>query len=155
MLTCPFHSEPIGRGDRGPSPGPAPAAHALVKICSVSRSSWRTCPKVNARRKVPRVEGAMTRWPCTWLVAPQRSRSASSMQSPPASMVWTRVSSLRPGRAGLLAQVDQRIGGLLDAQPLGQRGRQQQARIGHRMDVVKQLSSWSRLWQDRIEKAPC
>jgi hypothetical protein len=28
------------------------------------------------------------------------------------------------GRAGLLAQVDQRIGGLLNAQPLGQDGRQ-------------------------------
>src|SRR6266498_4157672 len=37
----------------GPSPGPAPAAHALVKSCSVSRSSWRTCPKVKARKKVP------------------------------------------------------------------------------------------------------
>jgi hypothetical protein len=29
----------------------------------VSRSSWRTCPKVNERRRVPQVEGAMTRWP--------------------------------------------------------------------------------------------
>jgi hypothetical protein len=82
----------------GPSPGPAPAAHALVKICSVSRSSWRTCPKVKARKNVPIVEGAMTRWPSTWLVAPQRSRSASSMQSPPAIIEWTRVNSLRPGR---------------------------------------------------------
>ena len=31
-------------------------------------------------------------------VCPQRSRSASSMQSPPASIAWTRVNSLRPGR---------------------------------------------------------
>jgi hypothetical protein len=29
----------------------------------------------------------------------------------------------RPVRAGPVAQVDERIGGLLDAQPLGQRGR--------------------------------
>ena len=57
-------------------------------------------------------------------------------------------------RASPLAQVDQRIGGLLDAQPLGQRGRQQQAGIGHRMGVVKQLSSWSRVWQDPIENLP-
>jgi hypothetical protein len=42
-----------------------------------------------------------------------------------------------PVRASQLAQVDQRVGGLLDAQPLGQGGRQQQARIGHGMGVVK------------------
>ena len=59
-----------------------------------------------------------------------------------------------PVRASPLAQVDQRIGGLLDAQPLGQRGRQQRSRIGHRMGVVKQLSSWSRVWEDPIENAP-
>jgi len=39
--------------------------------------------------------------------------------------------------AGLLAQVDHLVGGLLDAQPLGQGGRQQQARIGDGVDVVK------------------
>jgi hypothetical protein len=37
------------------------AAHALARTCSVSRSSWRTCPKVNERKNVPKVEGAMTR----------------------------------------------------------------------------------------------
>jgi hypothetical protein len=42
-----------------------------------------------------------------------------------------------PVRARPLAQVDQRIGGLLDAQPLGQRGRQQQPRVGDRVGVVK------------------
>jgi hypothetical protein len=36
-----------------------------------------------------------------------------------------------------LAQIDQRIGGLLDAQPLGQRGRQQQPGVGHGVGVVK------------------
>jgi hypothetical protein len=39
--------------------------------------------------------------------------------------------------ASPLAQVDQRIGGLLDAQPLGQGGRQQQARVGDGMGVVE------------------
>jgi hypothetical protein len=58
------------------------------------------------------------------------------------------------GRAGALAQVDERIGGLLDAQPLGQGGRQQQARIGDRMVSSKQVSSWSRVWEDAIEKVP-
>ncbi|HEY3035627.1 MAG TPA: SpvB/TcaC N-terminal domain-containing protein [Streptosporangiaceae bacterium] len=41
------------------------------------------------------------------------------------------------GGAGPLAQVDQRIGGLLDAQPLGQRGRQQQTRVGDGVGVVE------------------
>ena len=40
-------------------------------------------------------------------------------------------------RAGPLAQVDQRIGGLLDAQPLGQRSRQQQARVCDGVGVVE------------------
>jgi hypothetical protein len=33
--------------------------------------------------------------------------------------------------------VDQRIGGLLDAEPLGQRSGQQQARVGDRVGVVE------------------
>jgi hypothetical protein len=41
------------------------------------------------------------------------------------------------GGASPLAQVDQRIGGLLDAQPLGQRGRQQQPSVGDRVSVVE------------------
>jgi len=36
-----------------------------------------------------------------------------------------------------LAQIDQRIGGLLDPQPLGQGGHQQQARVGDRVGVVE------------------
>jgi hypothetical protein len=43
----------------------------------------------------------------------------------------------RMGRAGPLTQIDQRIGGLLDAQPLGQRGGQQQAGAGDRVGVVE------------------
>jgi hypothetical protein len=43
----------------------------------------------------------------------------------------------RVRRAGLPAQVDQLVGGLLDAQPLGQRGSQQQARVGDGVGVVK------------------
>jgi hypothetical protein len=79
----------------------------------------------------------MTRWPSTWLVAPQRSRSASSMQSHRQHRV-DQVSSLRPrmGRASPLAQVDELIGGLLDPEPLGQGGRQQPG-IGDGAGVVK------------------
>jgi len=42
------------------SAGPAPAAHAAVSASSEQRSSWRTFPKVNERRKVPKVDGAIT-----------------------------------------------------------------------------------------------
>jgi hypothetical protein len=54
--------------------------------------------KVNERRNVPSVDGAMTRWPSTAAVWPVRSTSASSMQSPPATMACTSVNTLRPGR---------------------------------------------------------
>jgi hypothetical protein len=47
----------------GPSPGPAADAHARASATSRTRSSWRTCPNVNARRNVPSVEGAITRCP--------------------------------------------------------------------------------------------
>jgi hypothetical protein len=42
-----------------------------------------------------------------------------------------------PVRARPLAQIDQRIGGLLDPQPLGQGGRQQQAGVGDGVGVVE------------------
>jgi hypothetical protein len=58
------------------------------------------------------------------------------------------------GRAGPLAQVDQLVGGLLDAQPLGQRGRQQQAALAMAWVSSKQMSSWSGVWEDCIEKVP-
>jgi hypothetical protein len=74
-----------------PITGPAPAAHGRRRLGEPVE--WRTCPKVNERRKVPKVEGAMTRWPSTWLVAPQRSRSASSMAwvSSKQMSSWARV----------------------------------------------------------------
>jgi hypothetical protein len=111
---------------------------------------------VKAHKKVPRVEGAMTRWPSTRLVAPQRSRAASSMQSAPASIAWTRVNSFAPrmGGAGPLAQVDQRIGGLLDAQPLGQRGGSSGPALAIAWVSSKRVSSWSRVWEDAIENLP-
>ena len=60
----------------------------------------------------------------------------------------------RMGCASPLAQVDHLIGGLLDAQPLGQRGRQQQAAMATAWVSSTQMSSWSRVWEDPIEKAP-
>jgi hypothetical protein len=111
----------------GPPSGPAPSAQARVNATSATRSSWRTCPKVNARRNVPSVEGAITRWPSTAVVAPELSRSTSSMQSAPA----------RVGAPGSSTKVDQLIGQRLKPEPLGQDGWQQQAGIGDRMRVVE------------------
>ena len=42
-----------------------------------------------------------------------------------------------PVRASPLAQIDHLIGGLLDPEPLGQGGRQQQARVGDGVGVVE------------------
>jgi hypothetical protein len=42
-----------------------------------------------------------------------------------------------PVRAGALAKIDELVGGLLDAQPLGQGGGQQQARVGDGVGVVE------------------
>ena len=81
------------------SPGPAPNDHARRSASASTRSSWRTWPKEKARRNVPRVEGAITRWGSTDWVAPDLSTSAWSMWLPPATMACTSVSTLRPGSA--------------------------------------------------------
>ena len=80
----------------GPSPGPAPAAQARASSSRLTASSWRTWPQRKLRRKVPRVEGALTVKPSTRPVAPARRASASSMQSPPASADMHQLSSLSP-----------------------------------------------------------
>jgi hypothetical protein len=51
-----------------------------------------------------------------------------------------------PVRARPLAQIDQRIGGLPPAARPG--GRQQQAGVGDGVVSSKQVSSWSRVWED-------
>jgi len=54
------------------------------------------------------------------------------MQSPPAARAWTRGEQLatRPGRAGPVAKIDQRVGELLDPEPLGEGCGQQQPGAG-------------------------
>ena len=60
------------------------ACHARASNSRLTRSSWRTWPQRKLRRKVPSVDGALTRQSRTPAVPPARSASASSMQSPPA-----------------------------------------------------------------------
>ena len=80
----------------GPSTGPPPAAQARDSSSRLTRSSWRTWPHRKLRRKVPRVDGALTARPMAPVVPPVCNTSASSMQSPPASAEVTRVEILSP-----------------------------------------------------------
>jgi hypothetical protein len=140
----------------GPSAGPAPAAQARVRSCSVSRSSWRTWPKVNARRNVPRGGGRHDP------MAQHAGGLSAAQQVGVVDAVGTRQhrmyrgQQLAPGmcRASPLAQVDHLVGGLLDAQPPGQRGRQQQVGVGDGVGVVKAGVELVWVWEDAIEKAP-
>ncbi len=98
----------------------------------------------------------MTRWPSTPPVAPQRSRSASSGAVPTRKHRVDQGQQLAAGpvRASPLAQIDQRIGGLLDPEPLGQGGRQQPG-IGEGVGVVKaavELAPGG--WRTSIENLP-
>ena len=72
------------------------AAHARASNSRLTRSSWRTWPQRKLRRKVPRVDDALTTQPRVRAVPPVRNASASSMQSPPVSAEATSVSSLSP-----------------------------------------------------------
>ena len=80
----------------GPSPGPAPAAQARDSSSRLTRSNWRTCPHRKLRRKVPRVDGALSVQPTAPAVPPVRNTSASSIQSPPASADAASVITLSP-----------------------------------------------------------
>ena len=66
----------------GASPGPDPATQARASNWRLTRSSWRTWPHRKLRRKVPRVDGALTVTPRVQAVPPVRKASASSIQSP-------------------------------------------------------------------------
>ena len=58
------------------------------------------------------------------------------------------------GGASPLAKVDQLIDNGLKAEPLGQRGRQSRPALAMAWVSSKQVSSCSRVWEDRIEKVP-
>ena len=105
----------------GPSPGPVPAAQARDSNSRLTRSNWRTWPHRKLRRKVPRVDGALTTQPMAPAVPPVRNASASSMKSPPAQRRGHQgqqlVSRVRPPRR--VSQVDVAIDDFTQAQVLG------------------------------------
>ena len=123
----------------GPSPGPAPVAQARASSSRLTRSSWRTWPHRKLRRKVPRVDGALTTQPMAPAVPPVRNTSASSMQSPPASAEATRVSILSPVFAPprRISQVNVIADEFTQAQALGEGDRKDQPGIAHQAVVVK------------------
>ena len=98
----------------------------------------------------------MTRWPSTLAglspaqqvgvvdAAPTRQQRVDQGQQLAAG----------PVRAGPLAQVDHLIGGLLDPQPLGQGAASSRPALATAWVSSKQLSSWSRVWEDPIENVP-
>ena len=108
----------------GPSPGPAPAAHARPMRVSATRSSWRMWPKVKLRRKVP---SATSHHP----VAEHGRGGPGTKQLGVIDAVGPgddRVQqgqhlAARPVMAGPVAEVDQPIDGCLDPQAVSQRGR--------------------------------
>jgi hypothetical protein len=79
--------------------GPAPAAQARAIESASTRSSRRTCPNVNERRKVPSVEGAIARWPSSAAVPPARSTSQPAIESAPSAIACSSEQILRPGLA--------------------------------------------------------
>ena len=119
--------------------GPAPAAQARASNSRLTRSSWRTWPHRKLRRKVPKVEGALTVPPRARAVPPVRNTSASSMQSPPASADANQghhlVARVRPARGA--AKVEMVVDQFGQAQAPGQGGRKDQPGIGHQAVIVE------------------
>ena len=84
---------------RGPSPGPAPTAQALFNSSPATLSKLRESAQLKLRRNVPSVDGAGTHVPSSSAARPERSTSASSMESPPTSAEATSAIVLCPGLA--------------------------------------------------------
>jgi hypothetical protein len=120
------------------SAGPAPAAHPREELFA----------EPVELADVPEGEGAQESTDCGrghYPVAEHPAGGATAQQVGSVDAVPTRDHQVdqgqqlaaRPGRTGPVSQVDQLVGGLFDAQPLGRRGSQQHTRIGDRVGVVE------------------
>jgi hypothetical protein len=81
---------------------------------------------------------------------------ASSMQSAPASIAWTRVSSLRPGWAApgrSPRSITWSAACSMPSRSASVAGSSRPA-LATAWVSSKQLSSWSRVWEDPIENLP-
>ena len=123
----------------GAAPGPAPAAQARASNSRLRRSSWRTWPQLKLRRNVPeggrRLDGA----------AEHARRPAGAQRSGVVDALAARerrgdesqqlVAGVRPPRC--VTEVEVAVGELLQTEMLGERGREEQPRIGHQAVVVE------------------
>ena len=123
----------------GPSPGPAPVAQARASSSRLTRSSWRTWPHRKLRRKVPRVDGALTMQP----MAPGRPAGAQHIGVVNAVATGQRgghqgqhlVPRVRPPRR--ISQVNVIADEFTQAQALGEGDRKDQPGIAHQAVVVE------------------
>ena len=81
-----------------PTSGAWPASP--VRNREATASSWRTWPKVNARRNDPSVDGAYA-WANTRPIPPCRSSAMSSIESAPATIPATSEATFNPAFAPL------------------------------------------------------
>ena len=124
---------------RSPSPGPAPSAHAAPSASPMTLSNCRTWPKVNERKKIPSVDGAMTRCSSTSAVAPAREHVGVVDVAGPGHHGMDERQDLPPRLepADASGQLDRGITEPLEAQPFGQGGNEHQAGIGHQVGLVE------------------
>ena len=123
----------------GPSPGPEPAAQARDSSSGLTRSSWRTWPHRKLRRKVPRVDRALTAQPMAPVV-PAGTQHVGVVDAVAPSQRGGHqsqhlVARVRPPRG--IAQVEALPDEFGQAEMPGQGGRKEQPGIGHQARIVE------------------
>ena len=123
----------------GPSPGPAPAAQARASSSRLTRSSWRTWPHRKLRRKVPRVDGALTTQPngASRPAGAQHVSVVDAVSSGQSRSHQRHHLVAGVGSAWGATQVQVPVNQFGQAQMLAQRGWQQQPRIGRQAVIIK------------------
>ena len=121
----------------GAAPGPAPARPAAGEQLAAEAVELADVAPAEAAQEGPEVDGAFTVQPSTLAVPPARNAAASSMHSPPASAEAMRVSSFVAGVRPPRRVTEVAVGELLQTEMLGERGREEQPRIGYQAVVVE------------------
>jgi hypothetical protein len=119
-------------------PGPVPSAQARRRLSAITASNCRTWPKLNARKKQPKVDGAMTRCPST----PGRPRPQAvgvADVAGPGHHGMHQGQDLAAGTepAGPVGEPDCGVDQGLQTQAGHQRGHQDQPGVGHQARLVE------------------
>ena len=122
----------------GPSPGPAPAAHARASNSRLTRSSWRTWPPGNCAKRSQ--GGWRLDYAADGASRPARPQRIGVVNAVAASQRRRHqgqhlVASV--GSSGRIPQVNVAVHQFTQAQVVGQGDRQQQPRIGHQAVIIK------------------